>query len=108
MGGQEGLGMGTLYLIPMIIGVVFMGISFLVSSRLKSKFKKYSNERLGVGLTGKQIAEKMLNDNGIYDVKVLNVKGQLTDHYNPGNRTVNLSDNVYSGISVAATAVFCS
>ena len=103
--GNEGLGIGTVYFVPMIIGFVFMGISWLVSSRLKSKFKKYSQERLNIGLTGKEIAEKMLKQNGIYDVQVLNVKGQLTDHYNPVNKTVNLSDSVYNSISVAATAV---
>ena len=103
--GDEGLGIGTVYFVPMIIGLVFFGLSWFVSNRLKSKFKKYSKERLSIGLTGKQIAEKMLSESGIYDVKVLNVQGQLTDHYNPLNKTVNLSDSVYNSVSVAATAV---
>ena len=106
--GNEGLGMmGNmgLHMGPMIIGFIFMGISWFVSNRLKSKFAKYSKVRLNIGLTGKQIAEKMLSDNGIHDVKVIHVRGQLTDHYNPMKKTVNLSDSVYGGISVAATAV---
>ena len=103
--GQEGLGFIAMYWGPMLLGFIFMGISWLVSNRLKSKFTKYSKIRLNIGLSGKQIAEKMLEQNGIYDVKVMHVKGQLTDHYNPLNKTVNLSDSVYSGISVAATAV---
>lgn len=103
--GDEGLGIGTVYFVPMIIGLAFFGLSWFVSNRLKSKFKKYSKERLSIGLTGKQIAEKMLSESGIYDVKVLNVQGQLTDHYNPLNKTVNLSDSVYNSVSVAATAV---
>ncbi len=101
---QDG-GMATMYWGPMLIGFVFMGISMFVSGRLKSKFAKYSNERLKIGLTGKEVAEKMLHDNGIYDVKVVHVRGQLTDHYNPLTKTVNLSDGVYSSSSVAATAV---
>lgn len=103
--GNEGIGMGTLYFIPMIIGFVFMGISWFVSNRLKSKFKKYSKERLNIGLSGKEIAEKMLKQNGITDVQVLSVKGQLTDHYNPVNKTVNLSESVYNQVNIAATAV---
>ncbi len=87
------------------IAIVFMVIGFLVSSRLKSKFAKYSKERLSSGLSGKEIAEKMLKDNGIYDVKVMSVDGQLTDHYNPANKTVNLSADVYNGVNIAAAAV---
>jgi Zn-dependent membrane protease YugP len=87
------------------IAVVFMVIGLLVSSRLKSKFAKYSKERLSSGLSGKEIAEKMLKDNGIYDVKVMSVEGQLTDHYNPANKTVNLSTDVYNGTNIAAAAV---
>jgi len=90
---------------PMILGFVFMGISWFVGNRLKSKFAKYSKVRLNIGLTGKEIAEKMLKQNGIHDVEVIHVRGQLTDHYNPMKKTVNLSDSVYAGISVAATAV---
>jgi len=87
------------------IAVVFMVIGLLVSSRLKSKFAKYSKERLSSGLSGKEIAEKMLKDNGIYDVKIMSVEGQLTDHYNPADKTVNLSADVYNGRNIAAAAV---
>ncbi len=82
-----------------------MGISWLVSNRLKGKFKKYSKVGLHNGLSGAEIAEKMLHDNGIYDVKITHVEGQLTDHYNPQNKTVNLSTDVYHGRSVAAAGV---
>jgi len=105
MGNDGNLGFVAMYWGPMVLGFIFMGISWIVSSRLKSKFTRYSKVRLNIGLSGKQIAEKMLEQNGIYDVKVIHVKGQLTDHYNPMNKTVNLSDSVYSGISIAATAV---
>jgi len=76
-----------------------------VSNRLKSKFKKYSKIQLKNGMSGKEIAEKMLSDNRITDVKVLSVKGQLTDHYNPVNKTVNLSEAVYAQRNAAAAAV---
>jgi uncharacterized protein len=89
----------------MLVSLVFLGISFLVSSVLKSKFSKYAKVPLANGLTGKEIAEKMLRENGIYDVKVTSVQGFLSDHYNPANKTVNLSPEVYSGTSVAAAAV---
>lgn len=82
-----------------------MILSWAVSSRLKSKFRKYSQVQLGSGLSGKEIAELMLRDNGIYDVSVISVEGQLTDHYNPANKTVNLSRDVYNGRSAAAAAV---
>lgn len=88
-----------------IIFGIFMLISMGVSSMLKSKFKKYSQTPFRMGMTGKEVAEKMLRDNGIYDVKVTSVQGQLTDHYNPVNKTVNLSESVYSTASVAAAAV---
>lgn len=88
-----------------VIGIVFMIISFAVSSRLKNKFKKYSRIRLTADLSGKEIAEKMLADHGIHDVKVISVQGKLTDHYNPANKTVNLSPDVYNGRSAAAAAV---
>lgn len=88
-----------------LIGIVFMIIGFVVSSTLKSKFAKYSQERLSSGLSGKEIAEKMLRESGIYDVKVVSVEGQLTDHYNPLTKTVNLSNDVYHGRHVAAAAV---
>ena len=89
----------------MIVSLVFLGISMLVSLVLKSKFKKYTKVPLSNGLTGREIAEKMLRDNGIYDVKVTSAEGFLSDHYNPLNKTVNLSPDVYNGISVAAAAV---
>jgi Zn-dependent membrane protease YugP len=89
----------------MVIAVVFMIVGLLVSSRLKSKFSKYSQERLSSGLSGKEIAEKMLRDNGIYDVHVTSVEGMLTDHYNPADKTVNLSHDVYNGRNVASAAV---
>lgn len=88
--------------------IIFIGItilSWLVSSSLKSKFEKYSKVRLDSGLTGKDVALKMLHENGIYDVSVTCTPGTLTDHYNPVNKTVNLSDSVYYSCSVAAAAV---
>lgn len=85
-----------------IIGLTFL-ISMIVSQMLKSKFKKYS--KIPIGLTGKEIAEKMLSDNGIYDVKVISTSGALTDHYNPMNKTVNLSEWVYNQRTVSAAAV---
>lgn len=88
-----------------IIGVAFMLIGYLVSARLKSKFAHYSQARLSSGLSGKDVAEKMLHDSGIYDVKVVSVEGQLTDHYNPLTKTVNLSNDVYHGRHIAAAAV---
>lgn len=89
----------------LLISLVFMGIGFLVQMRLKSKFSQYSRERLLSGLTGKEVAERMLKENGIYDVKVVSVDGFLSDHYNPMNKTVNLSPDVYNGNSIAAAAV---
>ncbi|MDR1341391.1 MAG: zinc metallopeptidase [Prevotellaceae bacterium] len=87
-----------------IFGVIALA-SYLVSMTLQNKFKKYSGIALGSGMSGKDIAERMLRDNGIYDVSVVSVEGHLTDHYNPVNRTVNLSRSVYSSQSVAAVAV---
>lgn len=84
---------------------VFMLISWLVSNQLKSRFNKYSKTPLRSGLTGREVAERMLRENGIYDVKVVSVRGQLSDHYNPANKTVNLSEGVYHSASVAAAAV---
>ena len=89
----------------MLVSLLFLGISFLVSAVLKSKFTRYSKEALSSGLTGREIAEKMLRENGIYDVKVTSVDGFLSDHYNPLNKTVNLSPEVYNGASVSAAAV---
>lgn len=89
----------------MIIGLFFMGISMLVQRRLKSKFSEYAQIGLSNGMSGAEIAEKMLRENGIYDVKVTQVEGQLTDHYNPSDKTVNLSADVYAGRSVSSAAV---
>ena len=88
--------------------ILFIGIaiiSFLVQANLQSKFKKYSRVPLASGLTGREVAEKMLHDNGIYNVSVTCVPGNLTDHFNPTNGTVNLSEGVYNSNSVAAAAV---
>lgn len=87
------------------IGLIFMLIGMFVQSRLKSKFSHYSQIGLGANLSGKEVAEQMLRQNNIFDVKVMSVEGQLTDHYNPSDRTVNLSNDVYHGRSVAAIAV---
>ena len=89
----------------LILSLVFLGLSMLVSGILKSKFAKYSKVPLRSGLTGKEIAEKMLREYGIYDVTVTSANGFLSDHYNPMTKTVNLSPDVYSGSSVAAAAV---
>ena len=91
-----------------LIWIIFIGIallSYIVQANLNSKFKKYSEIPVGGGMTGRDVAEKMLRDNGIYDVKVTCVEGHLTDHYNPADHTVNLSRDVYSSCSVAAAAV---
>ena len=88
----------------MLLGVIAL-LSWMVSSTLKRKFAKYSKTRLRNGMSGAEIAEKMLSDHGISDVKVVSVKGQLTDHYNPKNRTVNLSEAVYHQRNAAAAAV---
>ena len=93
--------MGGYYLLA---GIIFL-VSMYVSNQLKSKFKKYSKIQLRNGLSGKEIAQKMLSDNGITDVQVVSVKGQLTDHYNPANKTVNLSETVYTQRNAAAAAV---
>ena len=85
--------------------VLFIGIavvSWLVQMNLQNKFKKYSKIPTGNGMTGRDVAIKMLNDNGIYDVKVTHTPGQLTDHYNPANKTVNLSEGVYESNSIMA------
>ena len=87
-----------------ILGSIFL-VSWLVSNRLQSKFAHYSQVQLRNGMSGKEIAEKMLHDNGIYDVKVTHVPGQLTDHYNPIDKTVNLSEAVYNQRNAAAAAV---
>ena len=87
-----------------LIGVIAL-VSWLVSNKLKQKFAFYSKRQLQNGMSGREIAEKMLSDNGIYDVEVISVRGQLTDHYNPKNKTVNLSEAVYNQRNAAAAAV---
>jgi Zn-dependent membrane protease YugP len=87
-----------------LIGAIAL-VSWLVSSQLKRKFAHYSKVQLRNGMSGREIAEKMLSDNGIYDVEVISTRGQLTDHYNPKNKTVNLSESVYSQRNAAAAAV---
>ena len=90
----------------MIYWIIFIGIaiaSWIVSASLKRKFEKYSKEPLR--MTGREVAEKMLRDHGIYDVKVVSTSGMLTDHYNPTTKTVNLSEGVYNNATVAAAAV---
>jgi hypothetical protein len=88
-----------------VIMIGFMIVGGIVSSRLKSKVKKYSQVPTVSGMSGKEIAERMLSDNGINDVKVISVPGKLTDHYNPMDRTVNLSPEVYQGRHVTAAAI---
>ena len=94
--------MGSGYLI--LAGTIML-FSWLVSSRLKSKFEHYSKLQLQNGMSGAEIAQKMLADNGIYDVRVISTPGQLTDHYNPVDKTVNLSEAVYNQRNAAAAAV---
>jgi len=93
----------------MFIGYIIFGmvalVSWIIQSRLKSKFERYSRIPIPRGMTGKDVAVKMLRDNGIFDVQVISTNGHLTDHYNPATKTVNLSENVYASSSVAAAAV---
>lgn len=100
--GSGGTGYNFTYII-LFAGIAL--ISYLVQSNLQSKFKKFSQMPIGNGMTGRDIAVKMLHDNGIYDVKVISTPGQLTDHYNPTDKTVNLSEGVYNSSSIAAAAV---
>lgn len=88
-----------------ILMIILMLVGLLVSGQLKRKFKEYSEIPISSGMSGKEIAEKMLFDNGITDVSVISVEGQLTDHYNPMKKTVNLSPDVYEGRNAAAAAV---
>ena len=88
-----------------LVSLIFVGISMLVSMRLKNKFNQYSNIFLASGMSGKEVAERMLKENGIYDVQVISVQGFLSDHYNPVNKTVNLSPEVYEGRHIASAAV---
>lgn len=91
-----------------LIWIIFIAIAiagWVVQARLQNRFKKYSKIPIRNGMTGKEVAEKMLHDNGIYDVQIISVRGQLTDHYNPLKKTINLSEPVYGSYSVAAAAV---
>nr|WP_067056609.1 zinc metallopeptidase [Mucilaginibacter sp. L294] len=89
----------------LLLMIVVALVSFIVQWRFKNKFKQYAEIPLSSGLSGKDVAERMLKDNGIYDVRVISVEGQLTDHYNPEDKTVNLSPDVYHSRSIAAAAV---
>jgi Zn-dependent membrane protease YugP len=89
----------------LFIGLIFLGISLLISWKFKSKVKEYSEIALVNNLSGAEVAEKMLRDNGIFDVKVISVEGQLTDHYNPTDKTVNLSQDVFHGRNVISAAI---
>jgi Zn-dependent membrane protease YugP len=95
------ISMGSAWFLMIVIAIV----SFIVQWRFKSKFKQYSEIPLLSGLSGQDVAEKMLRDNGIYDVQVVSVEGQLTDHYDPSTKTVNLSPDVFYSRSVASAAV---
>lgn len=88
-----------------LVSLIFIGLSMLVSGILKSRFAAFGKIPLAARLTGKEVAEKMLRENGIYDVKVVSVEGFLSDHYNPANKTINLSPEVYNNYSIAAAAV---
>lgn len=88
-----------------VLAIICMIAGYVINARLKSKFKKYSQIPLSSGMTGQQVAQQMLNDNGIYDVQVVSHPGSLTDHYNPATRTVNLSEPVYHGRSSASAAI---
>lgn len=88
-----------------IIFIAFMILSWVVSMMLKRKFKKYSKILVDNGMSGRDVAERMLRDHGIMDVKVVSVQGHLTDHYNPTNKTINLSQDVYNGRHISAAAV---
>ncbi|MCC8174047.1 MAG: zinc metallopeptidase, partial [Odoribacter sp.] len=91
-----------------LIWIIFIGftiLSYIISATLRSRFAKYSKIPTANGMTGRDVVEKMLKDNGIYDVKIGSVAGQLTAHYNPTNKTINLSNEVYNGNSIAAAAV---
>ena len=90
---------------PWLLMIIIFGLSAFVSWRLRSKFNEYSQIGLSNGLSGAEVAQRMLSENGIHDVRVLSVEGMLTDHYNPQDKTVNLSADVYYGKSVASAAV---
>ena len=88
-----------------IIFIAVFLVSLLIQNRLNSRFNKYSKEFLASGITGREVAEKMLHEHGIYDVRITCINGRLTDHYNPKDKTLNLSEDVYNGSNVAAAAV---
>ncbi len=95
-----------MYFSPLLfIFLFFVVVSWIVSSKLKSKFKAYSKIPINYGMTGAEVAQKMLRDNGLMNVQINAVQGTLSDHYNPNNRTINLSPEVYNGRSVASAAV---
>lgn len=100
--GMYGFGITPEFILLVLVPML---ISMIVSWRFKSKAKHYAQEPLSSGMSGRDIAEKMLHDSGIHDVKVISVQGHLSDHYNPQNKTVNLSPDVYSGRSILAAAV---
>jgi Zn-dependent membrane protease YugP len=102
--GQPSGHIGGTAMIWILFGVIALA-GWIVQAQLQSRFKKYSSIPLRNGMTGKDVAEKMLHDHGIYDVQVISTSGQLTDHYNPMNKTINLSEPVYASTSVAAAAV---
>src|SRR5204863_4718012 len=89
----------------LIVSLVFVGISILVSMILKGKLQAYGKVALSSGITGREVAVKMLHDNGIYDVQVISTQGFLSDHYNPAHKTINLSPEIYNGNSIASAAV---
>ncbi|KLT64623.1 zinc metallopeptidase [Pedobacter sp. BMA] len=93
------MGVYLILIVPVLL------LSMFVQWRFRNKFSKYAEMQISSGLSGKEVAERMLRDNGIYDVKVMSTEGQLTDHYNPSDKTVNLSTDVYYSRSVAAAAV---
>lgn len=92
-------------IVGLVIFAVFALASWLISNKLKRRFEEYSQVPTSNGMSGKEVAQKMLSDHGIYGVKIESVEGSLTDHYNPANKTINLSEAVFYGQSVAAAAV---
>jgi uncharacterized protein len=92
-------------IVGLVIFVVFAFASWLISNKLKSRFEEYSKIPTSNGMSGKEVAQKMLSDHGIFGVRIESVEGNLTDHYNPANKTINLSEEVFYGQSVAAAAV---
>ncbi len=93
--------MSTGYILIIFVALISLGVQYM----FRNRFKKYAQTPLASNMSGAEVAQRMLNDNGIRGVKIMSVEGQLTDHYNPSNKTVNLSENVYHGRNVAAVAV---